>query len=77
MLCGGGVSDLDKKTCMKFSHGTWKQSHTLKNKRHFHSSWNSKYGLLLMGGQGRDKTSELLTSNGQSISKFALKYEAG
>ena len=78
ILCGG--SDYNQqnlsKQCMKYEFGEWTQFNwTLNKKRISHSSWKLSSGeILLFGGEKSPKTSEIVTSDGSTMS-FDLKYE--
>ena len=76
VACGGFEKNRkSEKSCVRFSKGEeeWKKSHTLKNQRWSHVSWDSPDGVLLMGGQGRFTTTELLTNNGDTTPGFKIK----
>jgi len=72
ITCGGG-SGATKKSCLTFSSGTWQESHTLTENRYGHNQWSSPDGVLLIGGES-DKTTELLTDNGDSTLEFIPGY---
>ena len=78
VACGGYSL---RKTCDSFSIGMeeWKESHTLRDERASHSSWNSPEGVMLLGGYksgGTEyETTEILTNNGDTIQGFQLKYK--
>ena len=68
LIACGGLFTTD--TCVKFSNGTWTQSHDNLDTRIGHMSWSSSvYGTRLMG----QRTTELLTDNGKTPSSFPLK----
>ena len=75
VACGGFQKNVTK-SCVRFSKGEeeWKKSHTLKNQRWSHVSWDSPDGVLLMGGYGSFTTTELLTNNGDTTPGFKIKY---
>ena len=70
--------DAPKVTCVRFSGGSWNQSHGLEVWRSFHSSWASPAGILIMGAErGPDtKTTEFLNDSHdeESVPHFPLKY---
>ena len=80
VACGSSaysVSSSNRQTCITFSSGVWSESHTLINRRSWHTSWSSPIGIILMGGDHNDgisTTTELLTNNGVSQNHFQLKY---
>ena len=68
LIACGGLSTTD--TCVKFSNGTWTQSHDNLDTRIGHMSWSSSvHGTRLMG----QRTTELLADNGKTPSSFPLK----
>ena len=72
VTCGGyKASSL---SCVTFSAGRWKKTHTLTHKRYGHTAWASPRGVLLMGdGRWRSRiTTELLTDNGDTTPSFNL-----
>ena len=75
LACGGGHSrESEQNSCVKFSGGTWEQTHTLGQGRYAHTAWASPRGVLLMGStysQGM-KTTELLNDDGSSTASFNL-----
>ena len=71
VVCGG----LDKGTrtsCVTLS-SEWEKTHTLAEKRVYHSAWSSPRGIMLLGGD-YDAT-EILTENGDTIPGFPLDYD--
>ena len=75
VTCGGGESPA---SCLTFSpaSGSWAASHSLpKPGRSAHSSWEHGGEVYLLGGADSGLTSEKLTSAGQSVPAFTLKYE--
>ena len=77
LACGGGRnSDNSWTTCVKWSSGSWTQSHTLRQKRYGHVSWATEDGVYLMGGNDSSswKTTELVKVNGSVEEGFRLKY---
>ena len=52
--------------------GSWQHSHTLGELRYGHTSWASSRGVLLMGGDSQETTTELLTDDGNTAASFTL-----
>ena len=52
--------------------GSWQQSHTLGELRYGHTSWASSRGVLLMGGDSQETTTELLTDDGNTTASFTM-----
>ena len=77
--CIGDYEDSTKihKSCVTFSAGRWKKTHTLGQPRYGHTGWASPRGVMLMGGHGGNRltTTELLTDNGGATPSFNLNYE--
>ena len=78
--CGGGSSYPDPSptlvSCVTFNQGSWDRSHLLQQQRALHSAWSSPSGLVLIGGDHSEKTTELLSENTIfSSNHFPLKYE--
>ena len=72
VTCGGyKASSL---SCVTFSAGRWKKTHTLTHKRRGHTAWASPQGVLLGGGWSwrTRTTTELLTDNGDTTPSFNL-----
>ena len=61
------------KSCITLST-EWEKTYNLSKVRRDHSAWASPKGVMLMGGV-RDKTTEILTENGDTIPGFSLDYE--
>ena len=73
--CGGSG---ETNNCMTFTDGKWVTSHNLVTWRHYHTSWRSKYGIFLIGGelQAARKSTELLSAySSSSTESFSLPYE--
>ena len=72
--CGGSG---ETKNCMTFTDGKWVTSHNLVTWRNYHTSWMSKYGIFLIGGNWPASTSaELLSAySSSSTESFSLPYE--
>ena len=72
LACGGGVSN-----CVKWSpaSGTWTPSHTLREARVSHLSWETTSGVYLLGGYNTRLTSEKINMDGSVVESFNLKYE--
>ena len=71
----GGRGYYTQTSCLTFSSGQWRTSHQLQHSRYYHSSWMSQHGVVLMGGDGSQTTTEKLTEDGPSSSSFTLKYK--
>ena len=69
ITCGGGSKKV-RNTCITFSGGSWKKSHTLGERRLDSTAWASPEGVLIIGPE---QTTELLTDNGRSTPSFTLK----
>ena len=75
ILCGGYDNWEPVNTCMRYTAGAWVTSHTLLEERHEHCSWSSPEGVLLMGGEGSPRTTELLSNtNSTTALSFSLEY---
>ena len=80
ITCGGGNSNSQAISCVKFSGGTWQQTHTMGQPRHGHTAWVSpRGGVWLMGGlfvkKGEFDTrtsTELLNDDGSTTASFNL-----
>lgn len=71
-LCGGS-SPLT--SCISFSSGVWVPSHSLAEKRRFHTTWEREEGVMLMGGEDSPTTTELLTEGSEEgVPAFSLQY---
>ena len=56
--------------------GQWSNTYNLTEEREFHSSWDTKQGLVLMGGVYSLTTSEIVpTDGGQGGPAFDMKYQ--
>ena len=71
-MCGG--PDDTYNTCVKWSpdSGTWNQSHTLRQKRSGHMSWETASGVYLIGGFDSERTSEKVKYDGSVEEGFSL-----
>ena len=84
LTCGGGYqAPASANTCVKWSpaSGTWTKSHTLKEGRNGHVSWETPSGVYLLGGDMRDssntkQTSVKVNKDGSVQQGFSLKYDA-
>ena len=75
ILCGGYEDHVPSTTCMSYTGGAWVTSHTLLEERYDHCSWRSPEGVLLMGGEGSPRTTELLSNiNSTTALSFLLEY---
>ena len=80
LSCGGGGSHSgERKSCVTFTTGHWKKTHTLALGNKImggHSAWASPRGVLIIGiGNPSYRgvtTTELLTDNGGSTPSFTL-----
>ena len=80
VICGGGKT---LKSCSTLVAGVWTPTHTLQQQRSSHLSWETKGGVLLLGGWAKAtrQTTELLSSASStttlshSQSHFALPYD--
>ena len=72
-ICGGSQN---KKSCSTLKNGLWQISHTLRSPRTNHINWKTYRGLMMLGGSGQLKTTELLSSTSSSTTdKFTLPYD--
>ena len=75
ILCGGYEDHVPSTTYMSYTGGAWVTSHTLLEERYDHCSWRSPEGVLLMGGEGSPRTTELLSNtNSTTALSFSLEY---
>ena len=78
VVCGGehpGIENKknpETKTCLTLESGQWVESGVLTEDRSFHTSWTSKAGLMLMGGELSPGTTEVF-KGGPS---FPLQYSS-
>merc|ERR1712232_453015 len=72
--CGGDSTSTSMRSCLTLTDGTWETSTTLRRERHWHSSWASPSGVILLGGDGSLRTSERIQDDGTSTDSFSLKY---
>ena len=80
ITCGGNDKDLTRnyKSCVTFSAGRWKKTHTLRQRRYGHTAYALPQGVMLIGGDahgGFKKTTELLTDNGGATLSINLFNE--
>ena len=73
-VCGGLFIKNECWSVHNITWGTWPGSVSLRNRRQYHSSWNTNDGIVLMGGGYSKSTSELVT-NGVSQDYFDLEHE--
>ena len=74
IACGGQNT---KSSCITFREGKWVHSHNLTLPRQKHSSWLSEHhGTIILGGEDStaQKSTEILTVNGDSQNGFSLNY---
>ena len=79
LICGGDSQEAggggSRTTCITFSSGVWVTSHTLAEKRVWHTSWATDEGIILMGGSDSDTTSEIIKQGEQNgVSAFNLVH---
>ena len=72
VTCGGAFISSYQKSCVTFSAGRWKKTHTLGQRRYGHSAWASPRGVMLIGGYHIANTTELLADNGNTTESFHL-----
>ena len=77
VTCGGEGNQ--PPSCLTFSGGHWKKTHTLRPRygRYGHTAWASPQGVLLMGGDSDYPnpsltTTELLNDDGSTTASFNL-----
>jgi len=58
LVCGGWNGH--PRDCIELRDGAWQTAHTLNQKRVRSSSWDSSKGLVIMGGQRANTTTEIL-----------------
>ena len=73
IVCGG---EGEPQTCLAFSSGNWVPSHTLVEKRIFHSGWEFAQGLLLMGGYGSLNTTEIVSLRDGELGEPAFTLQS-
>ena len=81
LTCGGGYkAPASATTCVKWNpaSGTWKKSHTLKEGRTGHVSWETPSGVYLLGGDSSNtkRTSAKVNKDSSVEQSFSLKYDA-
>ena len=61
--------------CVGFDQGIWDRSNSgFKNRRSFHTSWETEDGIYLMGGEGSYQTSEFARNDGTVTEGFSIRY---
>merc|ERR1711874_743937 len=71
-MCGGASTST---SCISFSSGVWVPSHSLAEKRKYHTTWQREEGLLLLGGKSSSTTTELFTEGSEEgVPAFSLQY---
>ena len=73
VICGGwDLASNDRKSCVTFFSGddNWVKTHNLTKDRRYHSAWASPRGVMLMGGRWAEKTTEILTEDGDTKPGF-------
>ena len=81
IICGGGTYGRFRKrtrnTCITLNKdGKWKVSHRLNRPRYSHVSWKMHEGIVLMGGENSQNTTELIKDDGTVQEYFPLKYDS-
>ena len=76
MICGGGSTEATLYTCRLFSAGVWSVTHNLLYKRFDHGSWETKEGVLLIGGTSPSslKTEMVAFGTPTPTERFELRY---
>ena len=77
LACGGVGGSKTMTSCDKWSpdSGSWTQSHTLRQRKYYHVSWNTEDGVHLIGGSSSIKTTELVKEDDSVGDGFSLKYD--
>ena len=77
--CGGTRGEIQQR-CYTFNTeaGTWEVSQSLKEVRAYHTSWQTRKGLILFGGSsGGVKGTELVTDAAETqLNPFELQYSS-
>ena len=77
--CGGTRGEIRQK-CFTFNAeaGTWEMSQSLKEVRAYHTSWQTRQGLILFGGSSAGvKGTELVTDAAETqLNPFELQYSS-
>ena len=74
VACGGWDTAATRTSCLTLTGEGWQESHRVQE-RHYHSSWRSPAGLLLMGGFDSPTSTEILSATDSSTSSnFTLEY---
>ena len=73
MLCGGGPNNETSLSCLNFASNAWNtMAFKLIYQRYGHVSWQSKKGLVFIGGFYSPNTTELVNDEG-STEYFTLQ----
>ena len=73
MICGGGDTNETSLSCLNFASNTWDvMAFKLKFRRMGHVSWQSKKGMVFIGGIDSMNTTELVNNEG-STEYFTLQ----
>ena len=72
--CGEYGSDSTQTSCVTLSGLGWIKTYDLIQKRSFHTAWETRRGIILLGGYDSPTTTELLKEDGGSEETFPLKY---
>ena len=74
MLCGGGDTNETSLSCLNFASNSWNlMSFKLTYRRMGHVSWQSKNGMVFMGGLHSMNTTEIVYDEG-SITYITIDY---
>ena len=61
--------------CVEFNQGVWSTTNSgFQHRRSFHTSWETVYGIYIMGGDYSSKTSEFARNDGTVTDGFSLQY---
>ena len=78
-ICGGdayNASDAIYTTCITLSSSEWETSHTLGEKRGYHSSWVTEEGTMLLGGNYSPNTTEIVKQTEfDAVPGFTLQHD--
>ena len=81
LLCGGDddffsphVHYSDDCVRLSLDTGVWHKSNQLNKRRWRHTSWETKDGVLIIGGGHSANTTELVKNYGRTLEHFNLRY---
>ena len=69
--CGGYGSGA--RSCVTLSELGWTKTYDLIQRRYYHTAWDTRSGIILLGGSESPTTTELLKDGGSELT-FSLKY---